>query len=97
MSLKMMKSAQVRVTVTFKKARPQGYIVNLAPEGGSKIGKWSGSGQINDKDQISFSDVPPGHYVLEGYPNSGSPDEHTKPITIELKGGETTDTKLSAK
>ncbi len=45
---------------------------------------------------MTFSDVPPGRYVIEGRPNPGSEHETTKPVTVELKGGETTEITLSA-
>lgn len=96
--LKMTKSAQLRVTVDFKNAnRPQGYMVEIEPEGGSKPGTWGGSGNINEKNQIAFHDVPPGKYVLEGHPNPSSANQRTKPITVELIGGETTETTIEAK
>jgi hypothetical protein len=95
--LTMKRSAQLRVTVDFKNTnRPQGYIVEIAPEGGSRPGTWGGSANINEKNQIEFNDVPPGKYVLEGHPNPSSADQHTKPIAVELKGGETAETTIVA-
>ncbi len=96
--LKMMKSAQVQVTVDFSKTkRPQGYIVEIEPEGGNKVGSWGGSGNINDKNEISFNDVPPGRYTLHGQPNPSSANKHTAPITVDLKGGETKEITITAK
>jgi hypothetical protein len=97
-ALVMKKSANVRVTVDFTgKNRPEGYIVNIAPEGGAGVGKWSGSGNIDAKNQISFKDVPPGRYVLHGQPNPSSANQQTAPVTVELKGGETTELTLAAR
>ena len=96
--LTMTKSARVEVTVDFAgKDRPEGYIVQIAPEGGEKIGSWGGSGNINDKSQITYEHVPPGRYVLTGRPNPGSANQQTEPVTVELKGGETTKATLKAK
>lgn len=98
-ALTMMKSATLRVTVTFAagKARPAGYMVSLEPEGGAKIGSWGGSGDINAKNQMLFEHVPPGRYVIKGRPNPGSDNEETAPVTVTLRGGETTELKLDAK
>src|SRR3954454_17313594 len=97
-ALVMTKSAQVHVTVEFKAAnRPESYIVELTPEGGNAVGKWSGSGNINTENKISFENVPPGRYVLHGQPNPSRGNEMTKPITIELKGGATEEIQLTAK
>ncbi len=96
--LKMTKSARIEVTVDFTgKERPKGYIVQIAPEGGDKVGSFGGSGNINRKNQITFEDVPPGRYVLSGQPNPGSSDEQTEPVTIDLKGGQSAKVTLNAK
>jgi len=65
--------------------RPEGYIVRIEPEGGEAVGKWSGSGNIDAKDQIAFSDVPPARYVLHGQPNPSSAGQETAPVTIDLR------------
>lgn len=96
-ALSMIKAAEVRVTVHFAGPRPGGYIVEIKPEGGDAVGTWGGSGNINAQNQIVFQNVPPGKYVVSGHPNPSSGDEKTPPQTIELKGGETTEVKLSAK
>jgi hypothetical protein len=96
--LTMIQSARLVVTVDFTgKDRPKGYIVNIEPEGGSKIGTWGGSGNINEKNQITFENVPPGKYVIRGQPNPSSPNQVTDPITVELKGGRDTELKFGAK
>ena len=61
------------------------------------VGKWSGSGNIDANNQISFADVPPGRYVLRGQPNPLAAYQQTESLTIDLKGGQTTNIKLSAK
>jgi hypothetical protein len=67
------------------------------PEGGNAIGTYGGSGHINDKNQMTFENVPPGRYVLRGQPNPGSAKQQTDPVTVDLKGGKTAEIKLSAK
>ncbi len=96
--LQMMKSSSVRVTVDFTGAeRPSGYLVSIAPEGGEAVGKYGGSGNIDAKNQIAFENVPPGRYVLRGQPNPSSGDQRTEPLTVDLKGGQTTELTLKAK
>ncbi len=88
--LGMMKSAAIQVTVDFAgMARPSGYIVEMEPDGGAAVGKWSGSGNIDAMNQITFKDVPPGYYEIHGHPNPSRANERTKPLLVELKGGET--------
>lgn len=97
-TFKMKESSQVEVTVKFTgMTRPQAYLVQIAPEEGAAVGRWSGSGNIDVKDQIRFRDVPPGRYVLYGSPNPGSESERSKAVTVELKGGSTTPVQLQAK
>jgi hypothetical protein len=97
-ALEMMRSASVRVTVDFGgKERPAGYIVQIQPEGGEAVGKFGGSGNIDAANQISYKDVPPGRYVLQGQPNPSSGDQRTEPVTIDLKGGQAVDVTLRAK
>ena len=93
----MLQSAQLRVTVDFTGTqRPGDYMVNIEPEGGSTVGSWGGSGSINAENIMKFSDVPPGRYVIHGHPNPHSENEATDPVTVELKGGETTEITLKA-
>jgi hypothetical protein len=90
--MSMRKAASLRVKVDFgANARPKEYLVNMEPEGGAAIGRWSGSGQIHEDKTIEFKDAPPGRYTITGNPNPHSPQERTDPVTVELKGGETMD------
>lgn len=96
-ALKMGKSASVRVTVSFKGLDlPNEYIVGMVPEGGEAVGKWSGSGKIDAKNQIAFQNVPPGRYIVTGKPNPSSASEVSKSQTIDLKGGASLEIDLSA-
>jgi hypothetical protein len=95
--LVMIKSARLRVRIDFGgKARPEGYLVQIEPEGGSAVGTWGGSGNIDAHNEISFAAIPPGRYVLHGQPNPSSGNQQTKPLTIELKGGRLTEITISA-
>lgn len=96
-ALTMKAAGVINVTVDFGNAkRPKGYIVELEPEGGNVVGSWGGSGNINKENKISFKDAPPGRYSVKGRPNPGSAKEETTPITIDLKGGENKEVKITA-
>jgi hypothetical protein len=98
--LRMQRSAQVHVTVDFAgKKRPEAYLVEIEAEGGRAVGKWGGAGNIDQKNQIAYADVPPGRYVIQGHPNPYSTTSHeqTTPITIDLKSGQSAEVTLSAK
>jgi hypothetical protein len=95
--LRMAGAAQAQVTVVFAEARPDEYTVELAPKGGSKIGSWGGSAQIDETNSFMFRDVPPGHYVITGRPNPSREGDQTEPHDVELKAGETSAIRLQAK
>src|SRR5262249_26357547 len=86
--LTMRKSAHVVVTVDFTgKVRPNGYMVQMTPEGGDKVGTYGGSGNVNDKNQVTFPNVPPGQYYIHRLPtprpshtsnNAGPSDSNRK-------------------
>jgi hypothetical protein len=72
--------------------------VEIEPEGGSKIGSWGGSGNVDAAHRIAFHDVPPGRYVLRGRPNpSHGKDQEAGPLTVDLKGGQTLAVTLRAR
>jgi Carboxypeptidase regulatory-like domain len=96
---KLERSAQIRVTVAFPGGeRPSGYQVEIDAEGGRAVGQWGGSGDIDQQNQIVFSDMPPGRYILQGHPNpfTISRDKRSKPVTIDVKGGQSAEITLSA-
>jgi hypothetical protein len=96
-ALMMSRSSQLRVTVNFRNVKRDGeYVVMIEPEGGNKVGSWGGSGNINDDNLIEFKNVPSGRYVLTGRPNPGAERETTKPVTVDLRGGEDVDVTLDA-
>ncbi len=97
--LSMTPSAGVRVVVEFAGPRPPGdYLVEIEPEGGSVIGSWGGSGEVDAANRIAFHEAPPGRYVLRGRPNPSSGNQHQAgPLTIDLKGGQTLAVTLQAR
>ena len=99
-ALKMMTAATVHVTVDFAVTRaPQRYWVKIEPEGKAAVGAWHGMSPFDAGTyQARFQDIPPGRYVLQAVPmNSISADQSSKPLAIELKGGETAEITLRAK
>lgn len=97
-ALTMVRSARLRVKVEFgKSARPGEYLVEMEPEGGSKIGSWGGSSRVDDKGEVTMTGIPPGRYVLTGHPNPTSDNQKTKPVTVELKGGRLTEVTIEAR
>jgi hypothetical protein len=96
--LRLLKAAKVVVTVDFTgKERPAAYVVHCEPEGGNRVGSFDGSGNINERNQIIYDNVRPGRYVFKGRPNPGSDNQETAPVTVELKGGETSEVRLLAR
>ncbi len=88
--LEMVRSSNITAIVLFQGTDvPDKYMVELEPEGGSAVGKWSGSANINEQNQFIFKDVPPGRYQLWGHPNPYTEREKTEPMLLDLKGGET--------
>ena len=98
LKLEMQAAAKLKVSIDFSVAkRDSQYLVHIEPEGGQKIGSWGGSGQIDDKNVITFENVPEGKYVVYGQPNPGLSDQKTESKAVELKGGETNEITLNAK
>ena len=97
-ALGMQPAAHARVVVDFgKQQRPQGYIVEMGPEGGNVVGSYGGSANLPDNNTYEFRNVPAGTYVFYGRPNPGSTNQVTDRVTAELRGGETTTVELQAK
>ncbi len=96
--LQMLRSTSVRVTVDFTgKERPGGYIVSMEPEGGSVVGSYGGSGNVDARNQMTFPIVPPGRYVLWGRPNPGSDAEQTESVAVVMEGGQAAEVTLKAR
>jgi len=97
-SLSMKKSAAITIRVDFGgHERSGGYLVEMKPEEGEAVGRWSGSGDVDAEGTLRWSEIPPGKYVLVGRPNPGSESEQTESVTVELRGGETTEVTVKAK
>jgi hypothetical protein len=73
------------------------WIAMLTPEGGAKIGKYSGSGTMDPDGTFTFANVPPGKYVVKAQPNPGRTDVKREEKTIEVKPGETAEVTLEAR
>ncbi len=94
----MQPSAKLQVRVDFSATtRPEGYIVNIKPEGGEKVGSWGGSANLDAENQHTFENIPPGKYIITGRPNPGSDNQETAPEVVDLKGGKTTELAIKAK
>lgn len=93
----MKKAASAEVTVDFGDAKPSaGYLVQIEPDGGSVVGSFGGSAQLDPKGIARFSGVPPGRYTIQGKPNPSNGKDHSNKVEVDLKGGETTKVKLLA-
>lgn len=98
LKLEMQPAAKLLVRVDFSATtRPEGYIVNIKPEGGEKVGSWGGSANIDAAAQFTFENIPPGKYIVTGRPNPGSDSQETVPETVDLKGGKTMELTIKAK
>jgi hypothetical protein len=88
-TIRMSASGNVRGKVTRNGDVPidASYIANLTPEGGDKVGSWSGSMQIKADGTFEFTDVPPGKYTVTARPNPGrvlkGKDPNEKAIVVE--------------
>lgn len=72
--------------------------VSIYPEGGSKVGTWGASGNLNEKAEFSFDAVPPGRYVVSpdvGRQHTKQPETNAK--TVEVKAGQVAEVELTKK
>ena len=97
-ALTMTAAAELHVTAVFDQADwPKEYLVEIEPIGRRAIGSWGGSARIDEKNQVSFHNIPPGRYTLEGHPNPTADRQRSEPITVDLEGGKTMDITLRAR
>jgi hypothetical protein len=94
MTLKVTGSGKMKVTV---KGAVGGYIVNVAPEGGEKVGSWGGGSNLGADGTCEFSHIPPGRYVVHGRPNPGREQDKTESVTVDIKPHVTAEVMLTAK
>ncbi len=96
--LKMDRSGSILVRVKFPVNRKKGdYMIHIEPVGGSKVGSWGGSGNINEENELQFKDVPAGEYELFGRPNPGSDSEKTETVYVTLTPGKASVIEVEAK
>ena len=89
LQLKLSKAANITAIVLFQSDDiPEHYMVELETEGGPAVGKWGGSAKVDEQNQYTFKNVPPGRYELWGHPNPSSEKEHTPRQKVEIVGGE---------
>lgn len=87
--LRMLKAAKIVVKVEFSRDRGKlEYIANLTPDGGEKIGSWSGGAKVDSENTVKFDGIPPGKYRLSVHPNPSSEADRKQDQAIELKGGD---------
>ncbi len=88
LTLRMVQSGTVLVRVTDAQGAPikSGFIVELEPEGGSRVGSWGGSSNVSADGTVTFKGVPPGRYVVFGKPNPGRADAKTKVHSVTITG-----------
>jgi hypothetical protein len=88
-TLRMVRSGSLEISVNFgSRPRPAGYLIEVEPEGGAAVGRWSASGNLGENGSIRFENVPPGRYVITGRPNPGSEREQTQPLAVQVEGGD---------
>ncbi|QDT52222.1 hypothetical protein Pan44_02310 [Caulifigura coniformis] len=92
-TLKVSAAGQMKVTVKGAKGP---YIVNVAPEGGEKVGSWGGSSQLGEDGACRFTQIPPGRYVVHARPNPGTEAQRTKDVTVDIKPLKTVEVELKA-
>lgn len=96
--VKMPRPAQLRVKVDCANTtRAQTYFIKLAPDGGSKASLGQRRKMVDNNEMVNFADVPPGRYVVAGYPNPACDQPDTNLVTVDLIGGMTEDITLVSK
>ncbi len=97
LDLELTPAAAIRITVDFGDRPVAGYVVQVMPEGGEAVGKWSASGELDSERKAEYREIPPGVYIVTGRPNPGGDDAETAPVRVELKPGETTAITIKAR
>lgn len=96
-TVSVVKAGKLKVTVDFgDKGQTEPYIVEVAPEGGERVGSWGGSAQLQDG-SFTFTHIPPGRYTLHARPNPGAAEQQTDDVTADIRGGETAEVTLKAR
>ncbi|WP_182867415.1 carboxypeptidase-like regulatory domain-containing protein [Stieleria mannarensis] len=102
--LKLLATGTVKVSVVSAdgQAVTSKYIVEIeqadAGRGDeSKRGSWGGSANINADGTYTFTNIPPGDYLVTGKPNPGRTSDRTDPTRVQIKGEDHHDVNLIAK
>ena len=95
-AVEMTPAGEIRIEVLFSIPRKSDYVIHMEDATGSGVGKWGGSGNINQENWIDFKNVTPGKYLVYGQPNPGSTREKTKTIEVEIVGGKALEIELQA-
>lgn len=86
-------TVKFRATTAGGKPPAATHLVRLVPEGGEKIGSWSGSGDLAADGTMQFEGVPAGRYVATVRPNPGPqpPVDGKDPTAkaVEVRAGRT--------
>jgi hypothetical protein len=97
-SVAVVKAGKLHVKVDFGTAALEGgYIIEVEPEGGSMVGSWGGSANLQTDKTYTFTHVPPGRYTLHGRPNPGGQNQQTDDVTTDVNAGEQAEVVLKAK
>ncbi len=90
LEIRMIRAGTVHVSVTDEEGVPirSQFIVELEPEGGSRVGSWSGSSNVRPDGTVTFRGVPPGRYHIFGKPNPGRADAKTEVHTVTIVGND---------
>jgi hypothetical protein len=72
--LQAVRTGIVRVKVVDADDKPvtSNFIISIEPEGGSRVGTWGGSANVQENGTFTFQGVPPGRYRISGHPNPQS-------------------------
>ena len=71
--------------------------VSMEPEGGAKVGKWGGSGNVSPDGTLQFDSIPPGKYVASISPGLLITGKDPNAKTVEIKAGETAEVNFTRK
>lgn len=96
--IELKQAGTLKVQVKFKRPRGDaGYIVEVVPKGGEKVGSWGGSSKLSKDDSVLFKNIPPGEYVVFGRPNPGRSSQKTDAQIVSITGGTDSSVEIEAK
>jgi hypothetical protein len=99
--IRMSAAGNVRGKVTRNGEVPtdQTYLASIVPEGGERVGSWSGGMNVKADGTFEFTDVPPGRYTVTARPNTGPVLKGKDPNEkkIEVESGKTIEVEIDFK